>query len=444
MRYSRNSLAPHRLGAIPLAILLALLASLFVATPIYGSGDTVSLQITNGSSFPYGTCVNFKATLTLGTPLTGNYGLGVDVRPSYGADFGLPQTSESADKLTYIFSQCVTEDGNGKPLQVGDNITASAVFLNPETKVQTTSNTVTFSITRAQSSVDCLIGNSSLFMTPGTQVNIQANINQLQTSQGKQFTLTFTGPTTVTSPTLTANASGIVSAPAPSVYGTYKITCAFLGDSLYLGSKGTAGSITVSREQKLGGAQLYTSPTTLVANQPMQMYVMFTAASGGPAPNGYFTITVGQYSTAIIKVGSGGATLVKLNAIPRLPSPPSVLIWYEGDAYYNIQSFTFPGTNPPIPGSGGGGGGGGGGGSPATPTATGAAATGTATAGDSATPAASPTAAPAATGISTTGQSGNNLVLWLVGILGLLIVLGAGAGGAVYILRRRQASRIPM
>lgn len=423
------------LAAFPLAILLALLASMVVVTPVYGSGDSLTLQITNGSSFPYNTCVNLKTTLQLAVKLKEGILLSITLKFSTGKGFGFIQTSESADGLTYTFITCPTSDGTNQ--FTPGSYTATASFTNPDTGIQTTSNTVSFTYTRGTRHLVCVINSASSPITPGAPLSVKITLTDKTPPVGDQFTMKFKGPITVTSPPLSSDASGTVYLSAPSERGTYGVSCNFLGDSLYIPMTESLGSMLVTLNQKLGGAQLYTNPTTLKVNHPAEMYIVFKAAPGGPAPTGYLIITIGSFSTGTIPLGSGGATLVKLANIPYLPSPPSVRISYDGygDSYYGSQSFTFPGTNPPIPGSGGGGGGGGGGGSSPTPTATGAA-TGTATA--SVTPGATATTG---SGVAMNagggaGPSGNNTPLWLIGALGLLAVLGAGIG--YFILRRRR------
>lgn len=85
-RYPLGPRKWHTLAAASLGLLLALVVSLLVSAPVRASGDSLLLQIANGTSFLYGQCVNFNVTLTLGAPPTGNYSYAVNVHLSDGQD----------------------------------------------------------------------------------------------------------------------------------------------------------------------------------------------------------------------------------------------------------------------------------------------------------------------------------------------------------------------
>ncbi|HEV2236087.1 MAG TPA: hypothetical protein VGR57_05430, partial [Ktedonobacterales bacterium] len=214
------------------------------------------------------------------------------------------------------------------------------------------------------------------------------------------------------------------------------ISCAFNGTASY--APATGGDIgqplLVSLNHSLGGAQLYSDPATIAPGQAV-MYVVLHAAMGGPTPSGSIAIRLGGAITSSAQVGPAGDILLHLYNIPSLNGVSQIQLFYFGDAYYGTGSYTFPLTNPLIPGSGGGSGG-------AQPTATATPLpTATATATPTATSVPQSTATPVSDNPRTVGgvstpwyQSGG--LWWAIAA----IVLGGGGGGAFWWLRRGKAA----
>jgi hypothetical protein len=267
--------------------------------------------------------------------------------------------------------------------------------------------------------------------------------------QNATYTIKFIGTTTVTTPSVAPDATDAVTITAPSQIGRYnRVDCVFSGTALFTSTTGSALAqpVLVSEKHNLGAVQIYTNPTTLAAQQKWDMYVQFHAAPGLPVPNGYLSIRLGNIFTPTIPLSSNGDLLVHLDPIRSLNGVSQISIDYLGDPYYNMANVNFPLTNPPIPanvlggglGSGGGSGSGSSGGTAhATATAPGTpGATPTTTPGGDATPTAS---GPSAVLSSTTPTSGGNGALWLFVALIAVLVLGGGAGDALYLVRRAKS-----
>lgn len=465
MRHDHHTPAWRRLIALAsLALLLTLLAIGSPAVPAHAAarhaaatGATLSLAMANGPTFTYdgsngpATPIKFTATLVLTQKFsTSNTGQ-LLVKVSNGTI--LTNTSppgSSSDQLTYTFSVDSTAivNNSGSIANPGDYTAYATLTTSDPTETFTTvtSNTVSFTITKAQMSLSCGVTTP---VTPGQAVTVTFSMyggtsTPVDWTQGTG-SVSFVGPGTSTQTYTTSNlqpdSSGKVTVNAPTPLGRYAVQCSFTGDSNYRSSSMTVSNVTlfVSELKPIGGIQLYTNPTTLVANTPIQMYVVIKPGSGLPAPTGQFTIYIHGYTlyyTQGITVGPNGDTLVSLGKIPNLSTATSIEIGYSGDEYYKGQSATFPLTNPAIPSGASGSSGGtvaASGGSPGSPKVT-PTVTRTATPGPIATY--TPTSRPATEG-SVTPQahtSGNTITVWILAILGLLFV---GAGALVYVLRRR-------
>lgn len=438
MDYHRGARALHYLALLALALPLALAGALAAAPRAHAASDSLTLQIQN-AIVVQGTCPTFQATLRLAAPLLASENPSITLSVSTVPSFRLAYTSASADRMTYTFVDCVSSATTLIP----GNYYAKASFLNPDTHYEVFSSLVEFKVVSSTTTTKCYVNNDNGgggMLGEGVELDVAASTMSGATpvsKAGDLYTVTFAGPTTYTTPPLPVSSTGLIRTTTPTQYGEYALTCTFLGNNSFKSSSASAGHLKVGEMLKLGAMKLYTNPTTIAVGVPLEFYVVLQPASGHPTPTGTFTITIGGFYSNSISVSSSGATLVKMNSISTLKNASGIIVSYYGDYHYAYDQVTFPLTNPAIPGSGGGGGGGGGGAS-ATPTMTAAAATGTATA--SVTPAATATTG---SGVAMNagggaGPSGNNTPLWLIGALGLLVVLGAGAGFGYYMLRRRR------
>ncbi len=404
------------------------------------TGDTLSLAITNGSTFGYGgapPAPDFLVTLTLPSKPTANYYMIAYVNIDSGESYSGTVSSVSRDQLTYLFDI----PSRGSPITAGSR-TATAKYTDPGTGQTVYSNSVSFTITKANPTLTCSMSLSGLVPPNQTLVfsmsfqNVPAPVDW----QHSTYTIIFKGPITVTYSNLTPSSSDTVTVHAPSQIGRYnEPECQFNGSVNYSSTvANTAGQlITVSEMQKLGGVQLYSNPTTLVAGQSADILVKFNAATGLPTPTGYFGLTIGSYFTGELAISSDGSLLVHIVTVPPLAGVNQIGVGYQGDPYYNSAGVSFPLTNPPIPGntqptpttvSG----------TPSpgastttTPTSTNTAATPTAV-----TSASNPTQASQGTG--TGGQSGISWLLWAA--LAVIVILG-GAGGLFALSRRAARTR---
>jgi hypothetical protein len=434
-------------GALALGLMLAW--SVIAAVPARAmarhaaTGDTVSLSITNGTSFTYGapTAPQFQVVVVMPAPPSINRPWAVTVYVSSGQTFGGTLSSETADQLTYTFTVYTT----GAAIPVGET-SAYATFDNPPSNTPESSGSVTFTVTKANTSLKCSIENVGSMFAPGTALTFYIGPAGWQNGT---FTITFTGPGAVTYANLHADSSNAVTAPGPTQIGRYDYSCLFSGTSTLASAQfNTSGQpLLISEMHAVGGAQIYTNPTTVNTIQATQLYVVMRGAPGLPAPTGYVGVAIGRYTThAGITLGSDGTALVTLGRLPDLSGATGIELSYYGDPYYTFQTFTFPLTNPPIPGASSSGNGSSGNGSKGTVVQPKATATARATSGATATPSGGQyTAAPAPTapGVRSTpdilgvfgAPSWSNGALWVVA---LYILLNLGGGATAYVLLSRR------
>ena len=435
--------------AVFLLTAAATLSALLCAAPAHAAGDTVALTLTNGTTFTYGGTPQpiFTAVVTLAQPLSGNYGMNVTVRLEDGETKSSPNSPTiSPDGLTLTFTEIGARTGS--PF-TGGNHTAVATFFNPETSQTTSSNGVAFTINKASVQLSCLprLTGAGLLGT-GQTVNMEMS----QTSSSSEpvdwkdatYSVTFDGPTHLSFSHLVPNSNDEATVTTPAQKGIYTVTCVFSGTASFQSATYTNSSrLTISALHKLGTVDLYTNPTTIKAGQKLDFYVVFHPAPGLPLPTGEFGISMGQYYTTMIPMGSSGANLVHVNPLPSMAGVTTIMIGYDGDINYDVAGVTFPLTNPPIPSGNNSGGsdGGSNGGGKATPTA---AATGTATTSTTETPGdvtATPTAVGAAGAVtSTPNDSGGNTGLILIVVVALLLLGGAGTAAGIVVYRMRRAS----
>ncbi|MFI5274264.1 MAG: hypothetical protein ACHQ4H_14620 [Ktedonobacterales bacterium] len=209
--------------------------------------------------------------------------------------------------------------------------------------------------------------------------------------QDGTYNVSLDGPTHVTSSNLAPDSNDEVTMAGPTQNGKYLLICTFNGTALFISNSYTDTlAYTFSAQHSLGSTQLFANPTTLVAKQSLNFYIVFHAAPGLPTPTGQFQIMIGQYYTQAYWIRSAGDFLLHLNALPSLIGVSEISIRYWGDIYYDEATLNFPLTNPPIPGGGGSGGSGSGNNPQPTATADGVAG-GTASAKATSTADATPT-----------------------------------------------------
>lgn len=437
---------------------LLLVAVLFVpwlAAPAHAqgladNGYSLTLTISNGSSFNYGgTMPIFMAYLTVppggAGPDPSQLILQVDGQSNASEMSGT--NSDGAIGIRTTIGQL--QPGNHTAIQI-------VRILGSQTAIQ--SSPLTFTIGKASASLSCNIQNLAYVYSQGEMLHVAMQFSTGSVPvdwQDGTYTLTFVGTTTVTDANLAPDSNDVVSAPAPSQIGDYQLRCDFSGTALVAPPSGFTLGVTVSLENAVGSVQVYTNPTTLASRQPADLYVVFNAANSLPAPTGRFYININGTSSTPVTLGSDGTVLAHIPQVPDLIGASTFSIFYAGDPNYNSGKFTFPLTNAPIPGSPGGSGGSGGssGGSSGggTTSAPQGAATPTKTATTSATPArtalSSPVSATPATAASVMAAgrpgntSGDSVPLWLIA---LLILVAVCAGGGIVVWRRRAKAAVPV
>ena len=401
------------------------------------AGDTLSLAITNGTSFTYGgTAPTFTAVVSFGVKPTTSPAWKVTVQIAGGESFANTKSpTVSADGMSLTF----TGLHPASPVPAGAH-SATAQFINPETSTTVSSNAVSFTVNKAGEGMACAPANGATLLGAGKPVNIQMATDSGSGSLPAEwltgtFTVKLDGPTHATYDNLTATSAFIVTVTPPTQSGVYTLTCTFNGNANYGASEYSSNQpYTVSAGHALGTVQLYSNPTTLTAGQKIDFYVVFSPATGLPTPSGQFTLSFGSHHTNAFTLGSAGTFLIYFGTISSVAGVTDIQVAYLGDANYAPATLHFPLTNQPIPpgiddGPGG----------TPQPTAATTAAT-TETPGDE-------TATP--TAVSTDGaltdpaaDSGPNLGLLMALAAAIMLVL-AIAGGAiilvVYRMRRGSA-----
>ncbi len=449
-------------AALVLGLLLACLA--IVAPPARAaarqgsaSGDTVTLAMANGTSFQYQGLPSprLQVTVTLGQAVTINQTATIVVKLENGQSFSSTiLVGPSSGTLTYSDTVIASAfyGSNGDPA-IGDH-TAVAMFTNPATGQTTQSNSVNFTINKLNFTLDCTFkGSITNIFKPSTSVQVALGAENTESNLPLNWnvgsvSIWFSGPMTTAPQTLQPTSDGLVTVTTPSKVGRYNPHCAFSGSTYYnaANTDWTTFPLLISDMSQLGGVQLYSNPTTFVGTQTMELYIVFHAAPGLPTPTGEYNVTMGTnplYYTNSLTVGPNGDSSVTLKPNPNFKGASQITVHYFGDGYYNDQSYTFPMTNPAIPG--GASGSGGGGAKPAQPKATATAhakatASATATVADGATPAATPASGHAILSATASPLGGN--VGWLVAVLVGLIVLGGAIGGVVFWRSRRKAATL--
>ena len=338
------------LTIVPLALVLTLTVSLAAPeqararAPQTGTA-TVVLSITNGTTFTYGSSTQpiFTAVVTYATKPAANYITQIAVKLETGETFGLATDPiPSPDGMTLTFSRLTPDP----PAAVGQH-TAIATFNNFGAGITGESNPAPFTIAKSSRGFFCGLATYASVIGVGQPVHIQMSADggsQLLPPEFQQgsYTITFDGPAHVVIANVASDTSGIVTVTAPTHLGVYSMTCAFNGSPSYMPSSiKNPFPITFSALHALGLVQLYTNPTTLVAQQKMDFYVVFKAAPGLPTPTGEFAFWMGNYSTGSIKLGPTGDYLVHLSPVSSLSGIGHITVKYWGDRYYN-EAITRP------------------------------------------------------------------------------------------------------
>lgn len=463
------------------AIMFGFLGGAVHATPHQKSASSASLtlSITNGSSFEYNSTItpHFIGTVSLVAPLPPNAIKSGQIIISNGQIIQFTGFVTSQDQLTINEN---TNNGSdtttGAPISIGD-LTAYATFKYTDSVTNTSGSLqslpIQFSITKDRFNLSCNSTTLQRIIKPGVPAQFQFtadNSNQsvpLDWTQGLA-SITFLGPSTTTTSNLQLDSSGMVTVTAPPAVGRYNMTCTFSGTTYYAPESVTWSTypVLVSDMSPLGSVQVYSNPSTIAPNQPIQLYIVFKAAPGLPTPSGQFSITIGSgsgfYYTNGITIRADGTAMVNLSPIRYVDKSWPLSITYYGDGYYDNQTVNFTLTNPPIPGSGGGSGGSGtsgtGGTSPkatATPKATvtpkpTATVKQTATAGaNSTTSSGTQPAAPSAShwshvGVFSMFGPAAGVALWIVIILCVALAGGFGYGVFYWLSYRTRIASAPI
>src|SRR5690242_17606022 len=183
-------------------------------------------------------------------------------------------------------------------------VTATYTDLTTNTEVTSSPITLTVEKLNGNFALDC---QSSNFVDTGQTMQFNVHVTySFDANDWTDATITikFVGPTTVVSAPQVIDhyAHTQFSVSAPTQAGKYQIQCIFSGNNDY-----TPGELdlplTVSSGYAVGGANLYSNPTTVHLNttNPFTLYLAFHAGQGLPAPTGQvyfeFTYAGGTYST---------------------------------------------------------------------------------------------------------------------------------------------------
>ncbi|MBA3823473.1 MAG: hypothetical protein H0X24_06125 [Ktedonobacterales bacterium] len=350
----------------------------------------------------------------------------VDNDTSYGGTHSMV----SATQDNYRF-------GAVSDLSVGTHQIQARYYLTT-TATWYTSNTLTITVGKGNVTLGCGI-NVGTHYHLGQSLTIPFTLTPTQGTppvdwQGSIFTLTFTGPASVTYSDVKLDSAMHATVLAPETAGIYTLGCTFSGSPSFNAATGKQAGIIISAEHQTGAVRVYTNPTTIRPNQQTTWYVVIPAGPGLPMPTGSFDIRVGNGTSRPIDLSAAGDATVQLTAPTSVYGTIDII--YFGDTVYASGVSSFPLTNPPIPGAGGGA---------ATPvptikaggTATPGTPAPTVTVGTTGTPIATPAGTPVASaspGASSGGSTGGPGAMPLVGgVLGLLVI----AGGGTLLWRRR-------
>src|SRR5216683_393760 len=331
----------------PAVLVLSALAAALVLLPARASADTFTYQLTiteSAQSSNYGDpSPTFRASLTEPSddpPLSGNtpFYVTVDSTDYVG--------SLSGSYPTYSLYQSGVVS---PPLAVGQH-SVVARYQSPN-HGWLTSTPVVFTVLKTTPVLECSFVNFTGSYATNASIAFDAsfgNTNAPVDIQNGTFTLVFAGAQTFSDSNLVANGAGRVTASAPSVPGTYTLTCAFSGTSSFNAVSYSAGIILVSLYNPVGGVALYTQPAPIAPGATATWEVVVTGRPGQPTPTGSITVTIENTSTSGVPPLSGGVTTFTAVTPTFVPSA-TILVAYSGDTFYAPTADSFPVSTLPIP-----------------------------------------------------------------------------------------------
>ncbi len=427
------------LALLLLALMSALLFSPSLARAARNTGNyQLDLQVTNGP-FSYGgsTLPRFKATLTAlnGTTLstcTGSTFVTVSIDTDPGTAWG--STSQSAPDPSTCAYTYVDEPPDWSHYATGLRTATARATVSGQVVA---TGTVTFMVNKIVTTIKCFVNTPGTVFQAGSTLQIEQQVQGPNTNYTpdwtqSKFDITLTGPESVTYTNITPDTTpgaGWLYVKAPTTPGNYNMKCTFDGYGDYAPSTSNTFGVAISSFHQIAGIKLYTNPTTYNPYKSCDVYIVFQAAPGGPAPTGRSSITIGRNYTATMNIAANGTLSVRLAPLQLPGGADQITVYYMGDSYYRWTNSNFSFINPPIPSG----------------TKVGGNSQGTATAQGTAsetstTESGTPTAVGAGNVVPTTGsQSGDNggpaLAIILAALV--LVALGLTAGIAIYLIRRR-------
>jgi hypothetical protein len=320
-------------------------------------------------------------------------------------------------------------------------VSATYFIVSTQTTIQ--SNMLIHTVTKGDiGDLECF--NESGLPSPGQTVTIhvQLGISTVDLDpHSATYTISFTGPISVSDTNLTLDSADNLTVKAPSLQGNYTFHCQFNGTSLYNIKQQPGQPFVVSLNRSVGAIRVYSNPSTIVIkNQPgttpATLYIVVAGTPGLPTPTGTFLISCangnfyGPYA-----LGPGGSATITVHLLGNCLGGFGVS--YAGDPTYARADAFFSLTNPPISTTAGNAN------ATATPvpistsTSVPGMPTQTPTTGGLAVGGVANSTPSAGTPSGNTG--GGNL--WLVAILAL-IALGGGVSGFWFLRRRAQPAGI--
>jgi hypothetical protein len=453
MRYLKH--CARLLSWVGLAVLVFALAAVWApAAPARADGDTVTLSVNYGPSGVYSP-INlpiFSTVITLAQPFNSQENVTVSLAVD-GASNVLSTTYAWGSGPT---TGTITLKPSASTFTIGTH-TVVATFTNPETNATATSNSLTFTMHQAEAEWDCY---TAVVVQAGKPARIDMQVlgaNLPIVWSQETATITLSGASSVTYTNLQpeintsgdANTNGYVTITAPTKIGSYHLACSLSANAYFTFPtiNPVASDFEVS-DMLPTTVQIYTNPTTLTPNTPIEMYVVVKGAAGYPTPSGNVLITFNLGSTRMFTsqnqpLVSDGTLLITFQSNSSINNNYNIGILYSGDYYYASQNFTFTSTNRAIPsgsGSGQSGSSGSGGASgTATPGATGTAISQATPTGNAAATSGSSTSETPNTAANMFGPSASDWLIALSASAALLIILG---GITIYVVfaRRREAN----
>jgi hypothetical protein len=436
------------LACAGLASLVFTLAAVWApSAPVLANGDTVALSVNYGSSGVYNAYnpPSFPIVITLAQPFSSQE----NVTVSFSVDGALNALSTTATWNNGATTQTITYQPGASPFAVGTH-TVVATFTNPETNVTTTSNSVSFTMHTVDAEWDCYVAASSSGVKAGKPAQIKLDLSGTSMPfdwTQERLTVTFSGPSTVTETNLQPDSSGLATFTAPTKVGTYGMTCSLSPTNTAYFTFSPVNQVSSDfavRDMLPATVHIYTNPTTLTPNKPLEMYVVVKGVAGYPTPTADVRITFGlpnsppQFTSQYLPLAADGTLLVTFKANSQIDKRYDIVVNYYGDLYYAPQSPTFTSTNPAIPG--GAGSGSGQGGSSGSGNGNGTPAPGATQTSGTNTPTAATTGAQSnkITSNSVNAASASGWLIALLGGLGLLVVVGGGVVAFVILNRRRM------